>query len=261
MSAHDRSGVTVELRQGVFRPDWSVVRTDTVREALGAKGAARASLVERWLTPPSSEEDRVWRGVLTFFVANGRAPRFADIASTTRLTEGEVRAVLEALHRRDLLGLDAAAGAVTYAYPFAGRRTGHTVHVGGRALDSLCAIDALGTGAMCGSDVTVVSKCRSCGSDIRVETADQGSTLRSVMPETAVIWYDLWFGDNAATSCCSNTAFFCSDAHLAAWQQRGGSRDGRRLTIEEGLEMGRAVFGPLLADARERVKETERETA
>jgi hypothetical protein len=37
---------------------------------------------------------------------------------------------------------------VTYAYPFAGRPTGHTVEVGGQALDSLCAVDALGTGAI-----------------------------------------------------------------------------------------------------------------
>lgn len=261
MRAHDRSGATVELRPGVFRPDWRVVRTDTVREALGAKGAGRASLVQRWLTPLSVEEDRVWRGVLTFFVDNGRAPRFADIAAATGLAEDRVRGVLKALRHRDLLGVDAEAGAVTYAYPFAGRRTGHTVQVGGHALDSLCAVDALGTGAMCDADVTVVSKCRSCGGDIRIETADQGRALRSITPPGAVIWYDLSFGDNAATSCCSNTAFFCSDAHLGAWQQAGGRRNGHRLTIEEGLEMGRAVFGPLLADARDPVNETERETA
>ena len=72
MRAQDR----VELRPGVFRPDWSVVKSDTVREALGAKGAARASLVERWLVPLSGDEDRVWRAVLTFFVDRGRAPRF-----------------------------------------------------------------------------------------------------------------------------------------------------------------------------------------
>ena len=261
MRAHDPSGATVELRPGVVRPDWSVVRTDAVREALGAKGAARASLVERWLTPLSGEEDHIRRGVLAFFVANGRAPRFADIAAATRLPEDRVSGVLETLHHRDLLGVDAAAGAVTYAYPFAGRRTGHTVQVGGHALDSLCAVDSLGTGAMCDTDVTVVSNCRSCGGDIRIETADQGRALRSVTSPGAVIWYDLSFGDNAATSCCSSTAFFCSDAHLAAWQWRGGSRNGRRLTIEEGLEMGRAVFGPLLAGARDPVNQTERQTA
>lgn len=261
MRVHDGSGATVELRPGVLRPDWSVVHSDTVGEALGAKGAARTSLVERWLVPLSTEEDRVWRAVLGSFLEHGRAPRFSEIGSVSGRSEEEVKGVLNELHRRDLLGVDGVNGAVTYAYPFAVRRTGHTVHVGGHALDSLCAVDALGTGAMCGCDVTVISTCRSCGGDIRIEIADRGTALHSVSPATAVIWYDLSFGDNAATSCCSNTAFFCTDAHLDAWQQKGGSRNGRRLTIAEGLEMGGAVFGPLLADARDPAIANERETA
>lgn len=252
MQVDHPSSMTVELRPGVFRPDWSVVRTDTVRETLGAKGAARASLVERWMTPLTEDEDKTWRSVLSFFIERGRPPRLAEVAEATALTAPEVKGVLEALDRRDLIGLDIVQGAVSYAYPFAGRRTGHTVHVGGHALNSLCAIDALGTGAMCETDVAVVSKCRSCGSDIRIETAESGIALRSVSPPTAVIWYDLSYGESAATSCCSNTAYFCSDDHLDAWQSGGGSRNGRRLTVEEGLEMGRAVFGPLLADAADK---------
>ena len=42
MRVPDRNELAVELRPGVFRPDWSIVTTDTVREALSARGAARA---------------------------------------------------------------------------------------------------------------------------------------------------------------------------------------------------------------------------
>jgi alkylmercury lyase len=246
---HDQDRAAVELRPGVFRPDWTVVTSDTVREALNARGAARVSLIERWMNPLSGEKDRVWIGVIRFFVEHGRPPQFAELAHATAFAQDRVEAALRTLGDRDLLGLDNARSAVTYAYPFAARPTGHKVHVGPHALHSLCAVDALGTAAMCGIDVTIVSRCRSCAREIRIETASGGTALRSVSPENAVIWFDLSYGDSAAASCCSNTAFFCSGDHLGEWHRgSAGSRNGRRLTMEEGLEMGRALFGPILAE-------------
>jgi len=55
-------------------------------------------------------------------------------------------------------------------------------------------------------------------------------------------------GACAASSLCATTAFFCSDDHLSAWRRgRPASEPGFRLSIEEGLEAGRALFGPSLA--------------
>jgi hypothetical protein len=46
-------------------------------------------------------------------------------------------------------------------------------------------------------------------------------------------------------------AFFCSDAHLAAWlEQHGKELPGFRLSMEEGLEAGRAIFEHSLKMAR-----------
>ncbi len=53
----------------------------------------------------------------------------------------------------------------------------------------------------------------------------------------------------AASSLCATTAFFGSDEHLSAWRDgRSADEPGFRLSIEEGLEAGRALFGPSLAD-------------
>jgi mercury(II) reductase len=47
---------------------------------------------------------------------------------------------------------------------------------------------------------------------------------------------------------CETTVFFCSDEHLSAWRgEHSADEPGFRLSIEEGLEAGRALFGPSLA--------------
>jgi hypothetical protein len=53
MSARFNGGIgaAVELRPGVFRPDWSVVVSEAVREALVAWEPLRADLIERWTSP------------------------------------------------------------------------------------------------------------------------------------------------------------------------------------------------------------------
>ncbi|WP_026615872.1 hypothetical protein [Ensifer aridi] len=44
------------------------------------------------------------------------------------------------------------------------------------------------------------------------------------------------------------TAFFCLDEHLSAWRSARSAEQPRfRQTIAEGLEAGRALFGPSLA--------------
>jgi hypothetical protein len=47
---------------------------------------------------------------------------------------------------------------------------------------------------------------------------------------------------------CPVIAFFCDDAHLAAWHaEHHPETPGFRLSIDEALQAGRAVFGPSLA--------------
>jgi hypothetical protein len=137
---------------------------------------------------------------------------------------------------------------IVYAYPFSGAKTEHRVELHGHKLNALCAIDALGVGGMYQTDVTVVSSCRFCGTDIEVRTAQNGKALGYARLAGAVVWYDLAHNHTAATSCCPSIGFFCCDEHLQQWLTAQTSRRaGYRLALDEALEVGRAIFEPVLA--------------
>jgi alkylmercury lyase len=239
-------GSAVELRPGVFRPDWSVAGTAAAQQALGGR-AARSGLIDRWLHALTPDQDRVWRTVLHLYADLGRAPRIEEIGAAANLSAAEVRPLLQQLEDRDLLALGSDGETLRHAYPFSAGSTGHRVALGRHTLNSMCAIDALGTGAMYGRDVEIDSRCRFCGDGIRIVTAEQGMALDAVLPAGAVVWYDLAYGDSAAISCCPTIAFFCSDEHLARWlEAQTDRRYGMRLSITEAHEVGQAIFGPVL---------------
>jgi len=240
----------VEIRPGVFRPDWSAVTTQAAREALCARFASRQSLIDKWSIPLEEGEDRLWRHGLRLFADLGKGPNIGELGAAIGWSCSHVADALLDMQHRDLLGLDAAASVILYAYPFSGHVTGHTVALDGRVLNAVCAVDALGVGAMCKRDITVTSRCRACDTEIQISTANQGQLLQNVFPTEVVIWYDLGFEDCAAKSCCQKIAFFCSDRHLQTWRDRAGAgEEGSRLAPVEALEVGRALFGPLLTEA------------
>ncbi|CAM5591435.1 MULTISPECIES: organomercurial lyase [Alphaproteobacteria] len=239
---------SVEIRPGVCRPDWSAVTTPAARHALSGRMAARAGLLDKWSQALEPNEDLVWRMALDLYAKNGRSPRANEIAACSDISEERVRVVLHKLQLRDLLGLEPGTDAIRYAYPFTETQTGHHVALKSHTLNSLCAIDALGVGRMYRSDVTVESRCRLSGGSVRVTTGDEGRTLRNVSPAGAVVWYDFAYeGGAAANSCCPSIAFFCSEEQLRRWlDQQSSPRHGVMLVMEEALEVGRAIFGPVL---------------
>ena len=239
--------VAVELRPGVFRPDWSAVTTPAARAALRGRTAARSSLLEKWSQPLGREEDLVWRSVLRLYASLGRAPHGAEISAETGLPEERIKGCLRSLQNRDLLDLHANGTAIRHVYPFTESETGHHVALGRHLFNALCAVDALGAGAMYQSDVAVESSCRLCGAEIHITTTMEGRALGSVSPAEAIVWYDFSYRGSAAASCCPTIAFFCSDEHLRRWlDAQSPRRNGMRLSIAEALEVGRAIFGPIL---------------
>lgn len=250
MSIKNRTETAVEIRPGVHRPDWSIVTTPAARAALGGRTAARAGLLDMWSHALEAAEDMVWRMALRLYGDSGRPPRIDEIAERANLSEDRVRALLRKLQLRDLVGLEPGTDTIRYAYPFTQAETGHLVWLKGKVFYALCAIDALGVGAMYSADATVQSTCRVCSEMIRVETSDEGRSLLSVSPSDAVVWYDFAYGeDAAASSCCPTIAFFCSSAHLQGWlDEQIPRRQGVSLAMDEALEVGRAIFGPILQE-------------
>ncbi|QGJ79318.1 bifunctional organomercurial lyase/mercury(II) reductase MerBA [Sinorhizobium meliloti] len=234
------------VRPGVTFPDWSVVTSPAVRDALQAM-VGSDHVLNRW-SGYDPATDRVRVALLQLYAEEGRAPFIGALAERTELGETAIWPVLEELRRRDLIVLDGER--IAGAYPFTDRDTGHRVTLDGRVLNAMCAVDALGSGAMTGRDIAIASPCRYCGAPIRITTRERGRALTEVAPSTAVMWQSVRYqGGCAASSLCKATAFFCSDDHLSAWRDgRSTDEPGFRLSIGEGLEAGRALFGPSLAD-------------
>ena len=196
----------------------------------------------------SVAEDAVRRAVLRCYVADGWAPDTMRLAREAALTVDEVRGHLARLRARDRVVLDGDGEAILGAYPFTERATGHRVRLGGIVLNAMCAIDALGVGAMVGQDAVVESRCRQCGAPIRAATAGHGELLAEIEPPAAVVWAGIQYrGGCAATSLCTAIVFFCGDDHLRPWRAAAPSRGrGHRLSAAEALEVGKAIFRPMM---------------
>lgn len=193
------------------------------------------------LTP---EEDRVRIALLKMYAEHGRAPDVADLATRVGVTAPQLEAMLTSLETRDVIVRDRGTSRIIGAYPFTEEETEHRVNLGAHTLNAMCAIDALGIGAMYDRDVRIRSSCRMCGSTIEVATLNRGSELAYWTPETAIVWFGIRYAHGcAANSLCKVLAFFCSDGHLAAWRgQQSDDERGLRLSMEEALETGRAIF-------------------
>jgi alkylmercury lyase len=239
---------SVEIRPGVNRPDWSVLTSPQACQALAGRLASRSGLLDRWAIRLEADADLVWRTIVRRYAELGYAPTRTDIVAAGRIPGGDIETLLDTLRSHDLIDLD-LAGEVKLAYPFTQTETGHRIHVGGNTLNALCAIDALGVAAMLQMDIAISSNCHRCGEAVQVVTGAEGKALKSSMPVDAVVWYDFAYDGSAATSCCPAITFFCSDEHRRRWlQAQTPQRRGIDLAMNEALQVGQAIFGPVLMD-------------
>lgn len=241
----------VWMRPGVTMPDWSFVTAEPARRALGAMIDVEGLLAR--LSDIDPIEDSVWRAVLEGYAEVGRAPATAEIAERVRFGPEIVQSSLRRLRDRDVVVLDESGEAITGAYPFTERETGHRVRLKTHRLNAMCAIDALGVGAMCGEDVEIESACHQCGRPIAIKTRDCGLALDTAIPDGAVVWVGLRYANKcAATSLCQVLAFFCSDEQLEFWRRVNAPNgdDGVRLTLDEAMQVGKAHFVPAMAPAK-----------
>jgi mercuric reductase len=235
------------MRPGVTCPDWSAVTSPVVKDALLAMFEPEHILSRRSGYSPA--EDRVRSGLLRLYAEQGRAPTIDALAARAGLAANEVRPLLANLQQRDLVIFSRDGERIIGAYPFTDRDTGHRVKIDGRRVNAMCAVDALGVGAMLGRDILIDSRCYRSGTAIRTSTSDRGRALAVVRPETTVAWQGLRYdGGSAAFSLCTVTTFFSTDDELDAWRKEQRADDpGVRLSLTEALEAGRAIFEPSLA--------------
>lgn len=237
----------IVVRPGVTIPDWSVVTSEIVQEALEAIFET-CDWEKRW-SGLDDAEDRTRRAILSYYPKTSHAPSVEDLAKLTGFAPDRLRDLLAKLKARDMVVLDRNGTTLIGAYPFIDRNTEHRMRLGETVLNAMCAIDALGTGAMLGTDVVIESACRSCGAPIHIQTHNKGAVLADHSPRDAVVWTGIQYANScAADSLCTVMAFFCSDHHLDSWHEgQKPKSNGFRLSLDEGLQMGRALFTPRLA--------------
>ena len=143
------------LRPGVTMPDWSVVTSGTVSDALEADFET-CNWKERWAGLDEAE-DRTRRAILETYPRIGHAPSIDELALTTGFAPDQVRDLVARLAVRDMVVLDPDDTTLIGSYPFIDRDTEHRVRLGETDLNAMCAIDALGAGAMLGADTTIAS--------------------------------------------------------------------------------------------------------
>jgi len=239
--------LAIAIRPGVTMPDWSVVASGTVGEALAAIFET-CNWRQRW-AGLNEAEDRMRRTIVEAYARSGHAPSCDTLALATGFATSQVRVLVARLAARDMVVLDPDSTAIIGAYPFVDRESEHRVHLRGKVLNAMCAIDALGSGAMLGHDVVIKSACRYCGAPIHVQTKENGAALADYAPQQAVVWTGIQYANNcAANSLCTTMAFFCSNTHLNTWlANQTPEPAGYRLSMAEGLQLGQAIFMPLLA--------------
>ena len=115
----------------------------------------------------------------------------------------------------------------------------------------VCAIAALGVAALAGRSTHVRCLCPVCQSPTNVDIAADGLTIESTSSPDARVWTGVTeVGACAADTQCKSMLLFCSHAHLDAWR-RNQSADmrGFDLSLEQGIQLGAAIFRPFLERA------------
>jgi hypothetical protein len=232
----DQSSITPVI------PDWTVVSAPAARRAV--EGIVAAGHYDSRFGELDSHASLILAHILRLYARLGRAPAMDELAADAVLPGSNIKEHLVQLRARDLVLLDPTGETVLGAYPFTEAVTGHSVTFKGtgHTLATMCAIDALGAGAMCRDDVTIRSACGACGGDIVALTHDRGMTLGQILPMDTCLWVGLRQSCGcAAETLCQELLFFCSDEHLMRWR-KDRSSDGHRLTPEEAFQVGKALF-------------------
>ncbi len=237
----------IDVGAGLTVPDWSVVTSKTVRNALG-EIFENCNWNHRW-AGLGEDAYRTRCAILKSYAKSGHAPSIDDLALNLGFTSEQVKTLIGQLAARDMVITSEDCTTVTGAYPFVSRDSEHRVHLPDTSVNAMCAIDALGTGVMLNTDVSITSACRHCSTLINIQIGKKGQNLTDFTPKHAVVWAGIEYADScAANSLCTNMAFFCSDPHLNAWQVGQSPKPtGYRLSMHEGLQLGKAIFRPLMS--------------
>jgi alkylmercury lyase-like protein len=230
--------------QGADWLDLSVVSDPLVVQAQGAL-LGEWRMRKRW-DDLASPHRRLHHAILRGYLQTGHAPSREDLQGRFGQM---VETALDDLVARDLILLH--KGEVAGAYPFTSRPARHLVEIDGQEIAAMCAIDALGAGAMARRSAQVRASCAHCDAPISLGIAGRGLEIDVVSPDTAQIWAGVApVSGCAADTQCQSMLLFCCPAHLEGWRVgKSPEAQGYCLTPAQALQLGAAIFRPFLDEA------------
>jgi Alkylmercury lyase len=231
-----------------------VPSVEQLRDAVPPDGSPMRSggdLLAAWrakASPEDPDEAELHRAILRAFATGGRPPAREHLNTITAGGRRSTADLLDALHRRDAICLD-ANGDIAVAYPFSAVRTRHRVRLDGRTdVYAMCAVDALGMSGMLAVDTRIDSTDPANGLAVTVLTT-AGETTWTPSTAVAVIGTDAG-GGPSADCCCDYLNFFTDPDTAVAWLDDHPWVPGQVLTQDEAEDLAVRLFGHLLADGR-----------
>lgn len=214
---------------------------DKVAVAIGRLSSQLPLLARQRALPP--ELMAVHRAILRTLAEEGRALTNDELA--TRVGAGGVATGIERLGGDDLVVLNADRTAVVGAYPMTMEETVHHLKVNGRAVNAICALDALAVGPMYDAEVDIESRCQASGDTIRLR--QKGHRILSAEPSADVRVGVRWQqpGACAAHSMCLEMVFLKDGDAARHWVQEGEG-EKTEFTLDEAVAFGAAFFVPLV---------------
>ncbi len=183
------------------------------------------------------------RAILHTLAQEGRALTNDELA--TLLGDDNVATAIERLDGDDLVVLNADKTAVVGAYPMTVEDTVHHLRVNDRAVNAICALDAVAVGPMYDTDVAIESRCQVTGEPIRIH--QKGHRILSAEPSDDVRVGVRWQqpGACAAHSMCLEMVFLKDGDTARRWEEEGEG-DKTEFTLEEAVAFGASFFEPLV---------------
>ncbi len=206
--------------------------------------ARRGAERTRRLREPESE---LYRWILERF-AHATPPDGEAVSEHARSLGLEPADALATLAREDLVHAD-HDGAILVAYPFSGRPRGHRVLIDNtRAVEAMCAIDALGIAPMLGLPIEIRSRDPVSGAEVRVRLDPGGGALWE--PKQAVVLAGSACCEGPRFGgCCDVLNFFESKQNAERYLRDHDQITGFPISIQAASELGRTVFGDIFKEA------------
>lgn len=195
------------------------------------------SLLDTACDAPPAAVDAIQRFGLASLLT-GQPASLAQISERSGVEIEEIRAGVAGLTKAGRIEIDdnrvIGVGGLTIT-----TTTSHTLALSEAAVNTWCALDAIGIPVALGLDAKASTTCPHCGASLRIEIRQGNPTpnedVRLFCPTAPC--------SDVRTDFCAAANLFCSSDHLDAWTRANPTVEGKGLDLTEIADLGRTMWG------------------